>query len=195
MSGRRSRPLRRGYGLEGGYRTYSCKLKVINIERRLDELGLTLPAPAALPTGVEIPFAVGPRPWQPGVCLRPRRPRHGRVSRGWPFGKVPSEVTLEEAQHSARLAALAVLASLRNSLGDLDRGSAWLMVNGYVNAEPGYQQTTAVIHPFSELIIDLYGADVGGHACTAIGVATVPLNLPVVISAEVKIPTPNPETL
>ena len=60
------------------------------------------------------------------------------------------------------------------------------MVNGYVNAEPGYQQTTAVINPFSELIIDLYGTGPGGHARTAIGVATVPLDLPVVISAEVE---------
>ncbi len=186
--------MRPGDGLEGGYRTYSCKLKVMNVERRLDELGLTLPAPAALPTGVEIPFA-----WVRVHGSRAFVSGHGALatdgSPAGPFGKVPSKVTLEEAQHSARLAALAVLASLRNSLGDLDRVSAWLMVNGYVNAEPGYQQTTAVINPFSELIIDLYGADAGGHARTAIGVATVPLNLPVVISAEVEISTPNPETL
>jgi hypothetical protein len=52
------------------------------------------------------------------------------------------------------------------------------MVNGYVNAEPGYPHTTAVMNPFSELIIDLYGTDTGSHARTAIGVAIVPLNLP-----------------
>jgi enamine deaminase RidA (YjgF/YER057c/UK114 family) len=104
-----------------------------------------------------------------------------------PFGRVPSEVALQEAQHSARLATLAVLASLKAVLGDLDRVSAWLMVNGYVNAEPGYPPTTAVMNPFSEFIIDLYGTDAGSHARTAIGVAAVPLNLPVVISADVEI--------
>ena len=119
MSGRSSRPLRPGDGLEGGYRTYSCKLKVMNVERRLDELGLTLPAPAALPTGVGSAFAWvhvhGSRGLSPATAPSPRTGHPG------PFGKVPSKVTLEEAQHSARLAALAVLASLRNSLGDLDR--------------------------------------------------------------------------
>jgi enamine deaminase RidA (YjgF/YER057c/UK114 family) len=111
-------------------------------------------------------------------------------------------VTLKEAQYSARLATLAGLAGLRAALGDLDRVSAWLMahgswlmVNGYVNAEPDYPQTTAVMNPFSELIINLYGTDTGAHARTAIGVATVPLNLPVVISAEVEAVVANPEAL
>jgi len=163
----------------------------MDVERRLDELGLTLPAPGALPPEVQIPFA-----W-----VRVRGDRafvsgHGALaangSPAVPFGKVPSEVTLEEAQSSARLATLAILASLKATLGDLDRVTAWLMVNGYVNAEPGYPQTTAVMNPFSELIIDLYGTDTGSHARTAIGVATVPPNLPVVISAEVEIAPPKP---
>ena len=157
----------------------------MDVERRLDELGLILPAAASLPPGVEIPFA-----W-----VRVRGDRafvsgHGALaadgSPAGPFGKVPSEVTLQEAQDSARLATLAVLASLKAALGDLDRVSAWLMVNGYVNAEPGYPLTTAVMNPCSELIIDLYGHDAGSHARTATGIATAPLNLPVVISAEVE---------
>jgi enamine deaminase RidA (YjgF/YER057c/UK114 family) len=163
----------------------------MNVERRLDELGLNLPAAATMPPGVEIPFA-----W---VRVRGNRAfvsGHGALaadgSPAGPFGKVPSEVTLDEARQSARLATLAVLASLKGALGDLDRVSAWLMVNGYVNAEPGYPQTTAVMNPASVLIIDLFGTDTGSHARTAIGVATVPLNLPVVISAEVEIAPPKP---
>ncbi len=107
-----------------------------------------------------------------------------------PFGKVPTDVSLSEAQASARLANLAMLSSLRASLGDLDRVTAWLIVNGFVNAEPAYPQTTAVMNAFSELIVDLYGAEAGAHARTAIGVATLPLNLPVVISAEVEVDSP-----
>jgi enamine deaminase RidA (YjgF/YER057c/UK114 family) len=160
----------------------------MDVDRRLDELGLTLPAPVALPPEVEILVRVrGDRAFVSG---------HGVLgadgSPAGPFGKVPSEVTLQEAQHCARLAALAVLASLKAALGDLDRVSAWLVVNSYVNAEPGYPHTTAVMNPFSEPIIDLYGTDTGSHARTAIGVATVPLNLPVVIPAEVEIA---PQTL
>jgi enamine deaminase RidA (YjgF/YER057c/UK114 family) len=146
----------------------------MNIERRLEELGLTLPAAAALPPGVEIPFA-----WVRVHGNRAFVSGHGALSAdgspAGPFGKLPSEVTLEEAQHSTRLATLAVLASLKTALGDLDRVSAWLMVNGYVNAEPSYPHTTAVMNPFSKLIIELYGPVAGSHARTAIGIAAVPL--------------------
>jgi hypothetical protein len=50
----------------------------------------------------------------------------------------PAKVPLEAAQESARLATLAILASLKRSVGDLDRVTAWLMVNVFVNADPGY---------------------------------------------------------
>jgi enamine deaminase RidA (YjgF/YER057c/UK114 family) len=109
-----------------------------------------------------------------------------------PFGKVPSEISLEDAQHSARLAILAVLSSLKVILGDLDRVSAWLLINGYINAEVGYRESTAVMNPCSQLIVELYGTDTGAHARTAIGAATVPLSLPVVISAEVEIAVAEP---
>jgi len=88
----------------------SCKLGTMDVERRLDELGLTLPAAASLPPGVETPFA------RVRVRGGPSSPGHGAPaadgSPAGPFGKVPSEVSLDEAQQSARLATLAVLASL-----------------------------------------------------------------------------------
>jgi enamine deaminase RidA (YjgF/YER057c/UK114 family) len=158
----------------------------VEVERRLGELDLVLPLAASLPADVRVPFA-----W-----VRVRGDRafiagHGALnadgSPAGPFGKVPSEVSLEDAQHSARLAILAVLSSVKAALGDLDRITAWLTVSGHVNAEPGYPQTTAVINPVSDLLLELYGAYVGTHARTAIGVAALPLNLPVIISAEIEI--------
>ena len=74
-----------------------------------------------------------------------------------PFGQVPSEVRLELAQASAQRATLALLSSLRAAVGDLDRVTAWLT------------------------------GEVGAHARTAIGAATLPFNLPVVIAAELEI--------
>jgi len=70
------------------------------------------------------------------------------------------------------------------------RVTPWLMVSGYVNAESGYPQTTGVMNP-AELIVDLYGTESGTHARAAVGVAALPLNLPVVIAAEVEIATPD----
>jgi enamine deaminase RidA (YjgF/YER057c/UK114 family) len=158
----------------------------VRIEQRLRDLGLELPDPVKLPPAVKTSFA-----W---IRVRGNRAfisGHGALapdgSPAGPFGKVPSEVSQEEAQRSARLAGLAILASLRRTLGDLDRVTAWLMVNGMVNADPGYPQTTAVMNAFSELILDLYGSEAGEHARIAIGVATVPFNLPLVISAEVEV--------
>ena len=158
----------------------------MKVEQRLEALGLQLPDSMKLPPGVKIPFA-----W---VRVRGNRAfvsGHGALnadgSPAEPFGKVPTEVSLEQAQESARLGTLSILSSLKAALGDLDRVAAWLMVNGFVNAEPGYPHTTAVMNPLSDLLIDLYGTEVGAHARTAIGVATVPLNLPVVITAEVEI--------
>jgi enamine deaminase RidA (YjgF/YER057c/UK114 family) len=89
-----------------------------------------------------------------------------------PYGKVPSEVPLEAAQQSARLTALAVIAGLKTAIGDLDRIAGWAVVNGFVNADPGYAQTTLVLNPFSDLILDVFGPEVGAHARTAIGVPT-----------------------
>ena len=54
-----------------------------------------------------------------------------------------------------------------------------------VNAAPGFAQTTNVINGFSDLIVELYGPEVGTHACMAPGLVTLPLGLPVVIGAEV----------
>ncbi len=79
-----------------------------------------------------------------------------------------------------------MLASLKRELGDLDRVTAWLMVSGMVNAEAGYGQTTNVINGFSDLILELYGPDIGQHAHMAVGVAALPLNNAVIIAAEVE---------
>jgi enamine deaminase RidA (YjgF/YER057c/UK114 family) len=56
-----------------------------------------------------------------------------------------------------------------------------------VNVAPGFTQTTNVINGCSNLLLEVFGSEVGAHARTAIGVAQLPLNLPVVIAAEVAI--------
>jgi len=159
---------------------------VTTVEERLHDMGIALPAEMKLPPGVEVPLS-----WVRVRGTRAYVSGHGALdddgSPVGPYGRVPSEVPLEEAQESARRATLAILASLEAALGDLDDVTAWLLVNGFVNADPGYPQTTLVMNPCSDLLLDLYGLERGRHARTAIGVASVPLNLPVVISAEVEI--------
>jgi enamine deaminase RidA (YjgF/YER057c/UK114 family) len=156
----------------------------VSAETRIAERGLVLPPEPKLPAGVAIPFQ-----WVRVVDDRCLISGHGALDAdgapAGPFGRVPSEVALEAAQGSAHSAALAALAAIRRSIGSLDRIAAWLVVNGFVNADDGYPHTTAVLNPVSELIVDLFGPEVGAHARTAIGVRALPMNLPVVFSAEV----------
>jgi enamine deaminase RidA (YjgF/YER057c/UK114 family) len=154
-------------------------------ERRISELGLSLPPKPLPPSGVRIPFE-----WVRVVGDRCLLSGHGSLdgdgAPAGPFGRVPTEVSLEEAQASARRAVLAMLGALRGELGTLDRVREWLKVDGFVNAEPGYAQTTAVVNPVSDLLLEVFGEH-GRHARTAIGVAALPLNLPIIVSAEVLI--------
>lgn len=157
----------------------------MTFEERVAELRLQLPPAAVVPSGIRIPFD-----WARVVENRCVLSGHGALDANGtpagPFGKVPTEVTLEQAQQSARAAMLAMLGTLRATLGSLDRIRDWVSVSGFVNAEPGYPQTTAVLNPVSDLLLEVF-SDHGRHARSAIGVAALPLNLPVVVSAEVLI--------
>ena len=157
----------------------------MTFEQRAAELGLQLPPGPLLPEGVRIPFD-----WVRVVGDRCVLSGHGALradgAPAGPFGRVPSEVALEDAQQSARLAVLAMLGAVRATLGSLDRVSDWVSLTGFVNADPGYAQTTAVLNPASDLLLDVFGEH-GRHARTAIGVAALPLNLPVIMSAELLI--------
>ena len=155
------------------------------IEEKLAAMGLALPESGKVPANVQLSFSwvrlYGNRAYVSG-----HGPQSPDGSFGGPFGKVSSDVSAEQAYQASRLTALSVLGSLKRALGDLDRVTAWLMVYGMVNADPDYGYTTNVINGFSDLIVALYGAS-GQHARIAVGMATLPLRLPVTIAAEVAI--------
>ena len=104
-----------------------------------------------------------------------------------PFGKVGAEVSPEQGYEAAWLTALAMLGNLNRALRDLDRVSAWLRVFGMVNSAPGFDRQPNVINGFSDLILELYGPEVGDHARSAVGMAGLPLGMPVEVEAEVEI--------
>lgn len=158
----------------------------MKIEKRLEEMGLELPEPMRLPAGVTLPF-----PWVRIHGDRAFISGHGPLLRDGSLppllGKVGAEVSQPEAYEAARSTALAVLASLRTALGDLDRVTAWLRVFGMVNAAPGFTSAPAVINGFSDVILELWGPEAGSHARSAVGLAELPFRIPVEIEAEVMI--------
>jgi hypothetical protein len=114
----------------------------------------------------------------------PRAP-DGSLAR--PLGRVGTDLTEDQGYEAARLTGLAILASLRQALGDLDRIEAWLRVVGMVNTSGRFNRFPMIINGFSDLILDVFGPDVGAHSRSAVGMAGLPLDIPVEIEAEVAI--------
>ena len=156
------------------------------IDQRLQALGISLPAALQLPPGVVLPF-----PWVRVVGSRALISGHGPTnvdgSLALPLGKVGGEVTLEQGYFAARMTGLAILASLKRELGNLDRIAAWVRVFGMVNSTLGFNKQPAVINGFTDLIIEVFGHDKGAHARSAVGMAELPFNIPVEIEGEVEL--------
>ena len=156
------------------------------IADRLAERGLALPPPLQPPPGVVLPFSmvriIGDR-----AIVSGHGPQAVDGSVAGPLGRVPDEVTIEEAYESARLTGLSILADLQRALGDLDRIAAWGRVFGMVWCTPDFHAQPAVINGFSDLILDVFGVDVGAHARSAVGMSSLPFRIPVEIECEVVI--------
>jgi enamine deaminase RidA (YjgF/YER057c/UK114 family) len=154
------------------------------IEQRLQSLGLELPAPLQLPPGAVLPF-----PWVRVVGDRALISGHGPTERDGslarPLGKVGAQVSAEQAYAAARLTGLAILGSLQRELGTLDRIACWVRVFGMVNSAPGFNRQPAVINGFTDLIVQVFGAERGAHARSAVGLAELPFDIPVEIEGEV----------
>lgn len=89
-------------------------------------------------------------------------------------GKVPSAVSVEDAQKAAELCAANLLRVFAGEVGPLDMISQVLKVTGFVNADPDLTEAHLVINGASRLFMDVLG-DAGTHARSAVGVATLPL--------------------
>jgi enamine deaminase RidA (YjgF/YER057c/UK114 family) len=152
----------------------------VDVDARLRELGLELPAPMS-PAGSYVPAAlVGDLVYLSGTG--PARPDGTLVT-----GKVgDGGLDLGAAREAARLAGLQLLAVLRAEIGDLGRVRRVARIFGMVNCAPGFIQTPAVIDGCSDLLVQVLG-DAGRSARSAVGVAELPFGIPVEIEAVVQV--------
>ena len=146
------------------------------IERRLAELGVVLPPPAAavasyVPwtrTGNQV-WIAGQGPFQDGAL-------HYN-------GRVGETVTLEEAVACARIVGLNILAQVKDALGgDLDRVTRCIKLGGFVNCTADFTDQPKVINGASDLMVEVFG-DAGRHARFAVGAPVLPMNTSVEIDA------------
>ncbi len=148
------------------------------IEARLAELGLELPE-AAAPVANYVAFVIsGNQVWIAGqVPLW-----NGAVKY---TGTTGDTVSMEDAVDAAKTCALNILAQAKAAIGDLDRITRIVKLNGFVNAVPGFTDQPKVINGASDLMADVFG-DKGMHARSAVGVSGLPLGVPVEVDAVIE---------
>ena len=148
-------------------------------EERLQELGVDLPAPAA-PVAAYVPcvrtgnlvYVSGQVPSVDG------KPSH--------IGHLGDDVDLEDGRAAARTCAVNVLAALKAERGELSRVRRVVKVTGFVASTPGFTDHPKVVNGASELFGEVFG-DAGRHARAAVGVAALPLGVPVEVEAIVEV--------
>jgi enamine deaminase RidA (YjgF/YER057c/UK114 family) len=145
-------------------------------EQNFAQLGLVLPPPPK-PLGVYKPFlALGNLAYVSG---------HGTVQADGSLivGKVGVDLDTEAAKAAAQQVGLAILATLRANLGSLDRVGRVVKVLGMVNAVPDFARHPYVINGCSELFAAVWGPDLGVGVRSAVGLGSLPDNIPVEIEA------------
>jgi enamine deaminase RidA (YjgF/YER057c/UK114 family) len=142
-----------------------------NIERRLTELGIVLPKasnPAAKYTNCVFSngllFVSGKGPLDPIK------------------GKLGQEFSTEEGYQFARQAGIEVLAVLKNALVHLDSVTRVVKVQGFVNADPRFEEPHKVLDGFSDLMIEVFG-ERGVHARSVMGASSLRDQLPVIVDS------------
>ncbi|GGD57868.1 RidA family protein [Croceicoccus mobilis] len=149
-------------------------MRAKSIDKRLAELGIKLPEPAA-------PVASYVAAVEHGGLLH--------VSGQLPFidgqlvkGRLGESVTLDEGVAAARACGIMILAQAKAALGSLDRVERVLKLGGFVNSTGDFIDQPKVVNGASDLMMEVFG-DMGRHARSAVGVPILPLGVPVEVDA------------
>lgn len=148
-------------------------------EAKLAELGITLPS-------VSAPVANYVNAVRSGklIFMAGKGPRRNDGS--YITGKVGKDLTIEQGYEAARLVAINQLAALKAEIGDLSRVKRIVKVLGMVNAGPEFTQHPQVMNGFSDLMVAVFG-ERGKHARSAVGMASLPLDIAVEVEMIVEI--------
>jgi enamine deaminase RidA (YjgF/YER057c/UK114 family) len=151
----------------------------MQIEKRLEELGIELPPPAT-PAGNYVTTV------QTGNLVFTSGHGPGRGKGKLYEGQVGTDLTVAEGYQSARQVGLCLLSTLKNALGDLDRIKRIVKVVGFVNSALTFTEQPAVVNGASDLFGEVFG-DKGKHARSAVGMVQLPGSIPVEIELVVEI--------
>lgn len=148
-------------------------------EQRLKELGIKLRTPPAPVANYVTAVRTGNLVFLAGHG--PRKPEGGYVT-----GRVGRDLTLKQGYEAARLTAIDLLCSLKAEIGDLNKVKRVVKVMGMVNATESFTQHPKVVNGCSDLLVAVFG-DRGRHARCAVGMGSLPFNIPVEIDMIVEV--------
>lgn len=151
----------------------------MQIEKRLEELGITLPQ-AATPvanyvTTVQTGDLVFTSGHGPGTG-------EGKIYKS----QLGTDAEIEDGYQSARQVAIGLIGTLKQALGDLDRIRQIVKVVGFVNSAPTFTDQPAVVNGASDLFVEVFG-DKGKHTRSAVGMSQLPGGIPVEVEMVVEI--------
>lgn len=147
----------------------------MSAESRLDELKLLLPKPQK-PVGTYIPVV------QVGNLIYVSGHGPTTVEGSQIKGVVGADLTEEQGKEAARAVGLAMLSTIRNYLGSLDRVKRPVKVLGMVNCTPDFEHHPNVINGFSDLLVEVFGEQ-GRAARSAVGMGSLPFRIAVEVEA------------
>lgn len=150
------------------------------IDVRLAELGITLPK-AAAPAANYVPYTIsgslvfvaGQVPFTASGTLEHK-------------GRLGDDYSIEQGYESAKLCGLNIIAQVKAALGDLDRVTRIIKLGGFVQCVPEFGDHPKVINGASDLMVEVFGKDVGGHARFAVGAPALPMGVATEVDAIVE---------
>lgn len=139
------------------------------VEKKLAELGVTLPAPAAPIANYVGAVRSGNLIFVSGqLCFGP----DGKIVAA---GKLGVGISMQQGLAAARICAISLIAQVKGLVGDLDRVVRVVRLGGFVNAGPDFSEGPKIMNGASDFMVDVFG-DRGRHARTTVGVAALPLD-------------------
>jgi enamine deaminase RidA (YjgF/YER057c/UK114 family) len=138
-------------------------------EKKLKELGIVLPTPAA-PVANYVGFVRTGRELVVSgqLCFGP----DGKLTA---TGKLGAGVSIADGQEAARACAVNLIAQVKAALGDLDKVTRVVRLGGFINSDPGFLDGPKVMNGASDLMVAVFG-EKGRHARSTIGVAVLPMD-------------------
>lgn len=103
------------------------------------------------------------------------------------LGKVGDGLSVEEGYQAAQEACINCLSAIKGAIGTLDNVVSFLKVFGMVNSAPDFTEQPTVVNGVSELLIAAFGADVGAHTRSAVGMCALPRGIAVEVEMIVRV--------